>query len=293
MRALGNLLTAMVTPFAGDMSVDYGRAGELAEMLVSAGSDGVVVAGTTGESPTLTHEEKLGLLEVVLDRVGDRATVVAGTGTNSTRDSVALTREAEKAGAHAVMAVVPYYNKPPQSGLYEHFRAIAASTSLPVILYNVPGRTGTNMTADTTLRLAAIENIAAVKEASGSLDQASEIARGARPGFLLYSGDDSLTLPMLAVGGHGVVSVASHVAGGDIKRMILAHLAGRVREATAIHHRLFPLFKAMFVTTNPIPVKAALRLAGFPVGGVRPPLVAAGEREEEEIGRVLRELGMI
>lgn len=289
----GPLLTAMVTPFDENLEVDYKKAGELARRLVANGSTGLVVCGTTGESPTLTKEEKLGLFSAVLDAVGDRAKVIAGTGTNSTRASIELTREAEKLGVHGALLVVPYYNKPPQEGLYRHFAAIAGETSLPLMLYNIPGRTGVNMTPDTIARLAEIKNIVSVKESTGNLDQATEIRRKTPPEFEIYSGDDSLTLPILAVGGAGVVSVASHIVGDRIRKMIDAYFAGNVAEAWQENASLFPLFKALFVTTNPIPVKYALKLTGFDAGGVRLPLVPPGEKEAQVIQSALKEAGLL
>ena len=292
MLNLGEVLTAMVTPFNSRLEVDYAKARELAVKLVDEGSDGLVVAGTTGESPTLSKEEKMKLLEAVVDAIGDRAVVVAGTGTNSTADSIAMTKAAAKVGAKAVMLVGPYYNKPPQEGLYQHFVAVARETDLPIVLYNVPGRTSVNILPETVARLARIPNVIAVKEASGSLDQVSEISRTTPPSFQVLSGDDSLTLPILAVGGRGVVSVASHVAGPAIKRMIKAFFAGRVAEARDLHLKLLPMFKACFVTTNPIPIKAALRLAGFDAGGCRLPLVEATSREVEAIAKAMSDLGL-
>ncbi len=277
----GRLLTAMVTPFDDDLKVDYGRAEELAARLVEAGSDGIVVGGTTGESPTLTADEKVELARVVAAAVGKRAGVIAGTGSNSTAASIELTAKARGAGVHGVMLVAPYYNKPSQEGLYQHFKAIAGSTDLPVILYNVPGRTSVNLAAATVLRLAEIKNIVALKEASGSLDQAGEIVSKAPEGFAVYSGDDSLTLPLMAVGAAGVVSVASHLVGREMKDMIESFARGDVERARRIHLRLLPLFKALFITTNPVPVKAALGMAGFSVGGVRQPLWAMEAREEQ------------
>ncbi|MEW6397939.1 MAG: 4-hydroxy-tetrahydrodipicolinate synthase [Bacillota bacterium] len=289
----GRVVSAMVTPFTRQWELDAPRAAELARRLVDMGSDGLVVTGTTGESPVLATEEKVKLWEAVVEAVGDRVPVVAGTGTNCTRDSMRLTRLAEKAGVKGVMLVTPYYNKPPAEGLYHHFRAVAESTSLPIILYNVPGRTGVNMTPGTAARLAEIPNIVALKEASGNLDQVTEILRVVPPGFAVYSGDDSLTLPMLAVGAVGVVSVASHLVAGEIGSMIGAWREGRVEEAARIHRRLFPLFRAMFITTNPVPVKAALRLAGFDVGPVRPPLCDASAGEEASLAEVMRQLELL
>lgn len=289
----GRLLTAMVTPFKADLSVDYGGAAELARYLIESGSEGLVVSGTTGESPTLATDEKLKLFEVVLEAVGDRAIVIAGTGSNSTSESVSLTCRAEAIGVHGAMAVVPYYNKPPQEGLYQHFRAIAESTKLPLMLYNVPGRTSCNLAAATTLRLAEIPNVVAVKEASGNLDQVAEIVKEAPDGFTVYSGDDSLTLPMMAIGSAGIISVAAHVAGRQMREMIDAFVSGRPGEAAAIHLRLMPVFKGLFATTNPILVKAALRLRGFEVGGLRPPLVEATEKESAALQEAIRQGGLI
>lgn len=289
----GRLLTAMVTPFKADLTVDYGRAAELARYLVDSGSEGLVVSGTTGESPTLSTDEKLKLFEVVLEAVGDRASVIAGTGSNSTAGSIELTRRAEAIGVHGAMLVVPYYNKPPQEGLYRHFRAIAESTGLPLMLYNVPGRTSCNLAVATTLRLAEIPNVAAIKEASGNLDQVAEILKEAPEGFAVYSGDDSLTLPMMAIGSVGIVSVAAHVAGPQMRDMINAFVSGRNREAAALHLRLMPLFKGLFATTNPILVKAALRVRGFEVGGLRPPLVEATEKELLALREAMSQSGII
>lgn len=290
----GSVITAMVTPFDAEGRVDAARAAELARRLVEAGSDGIVVAGTTGESPTLSSEERLALLRAVLEAVGDRAFVWMGTGTNDTAASIRLTREAEEAGAHGVMLVTPYYNKPPQAGLLEHFRAIASATRLPVMVYNVPGRTACNLEPETLVRLVeAAPNVVAVKEASGNLDQVGEIRRRLPRPFRVYAGDDSFTLPVLAIGGDGVVSVASHLVAGELRRMVDAFRGGRVEEASAIHLRLLPLFKALFWTANPIPVKTALRLVGFDVGGVRPPLVEMPREMEERLRSLLAELQLV
>lgn len=284
----GRVLTAMVTPFDAGMQVDYGQARKLARYLVANGSDGIVVAGTTGESPTLTNEERNKLVEVVVNEVGDRARVIAGTGNNDTFDSIGMTKDAERAGAHGVMAVVPYYNKPPQEGLYNHFRMIAESTSLPVMLYNIPGRSAVNMTAETIARLAEVDNIVAVKEAAGSMDQVAEIRRNTPADFVIYSGDDSLTLPMLALGCHGVISVVSHIVGKELQQMIQAFLAGDVAQATKIHMDLFPMFKTMFFTTSPIPIKTSLNLLGHEVGRLRPPLVEATESQLATLKQLLQ-----
>ncbi len=292
MADFGRVITAMVTPMDGSLAVDYGRAAALARHLVGAGSDALVVCGTTGESPTLSDDEKVRLFRTVREAVGSRAKVIAGTGTNNTAHSIHMTREAERAGCDGILLVNPYYNKPSQEGLYQHFKTIAESTRLPVMLYNIQGRTSVNCEPVTVARLAAIPNIVAIKEASGSLDQMSQIRKLTPPEFLLYSGDDSLTLPLLAVGGTGVVSVASHLAGREIREMIDAFFAGNVGRATALHLRLWSLFKVLFITTNPVPVKAALAVAGFDVGGVRLPLVDATPKEREQIAAVLRELAL-
>ncbi len=292
MASFGHVITAMVTPMDRQLAVEYDRAATLAKRLVDSGSDGLVVCGTTGESPTLSDEEKIRLFRIVRDAVGTRAKVIAGTGTYNTAHSIHLTHEAERAGCDGVLLVNPYYNKPSQEGLYQHFKAVAESTQLPVMLYNIQGRTAVNCEPATIARLAQIRNIVAVKEASGNLDQMSQIRKLTPPEFHLYSGDDSLTLPLLAVGGTGVVSVAAHLVGREIKAMIQAFQAGDVRQALALHLRLLPLFKVLFITSNPTPVKAALALAGFDVGGLRLPLVEATPKERDQIAAVLKELAL-
>ncbi|MBI3910583.1 MAG: 4-hydroxy-tetrahydrodipicolinate synthase [Armatimonadetes bacterium] len=289
----GRLLTAMVTPMRDDHSVNYDAAAELANHLVTTGSDGIVVTGTTGESPTLTTTEKLQLYRVVREAVHGRARVIAGTGNYNTQESIELTRAAEEIGVDGAMLVVPYYNNPPQEGLYRHFRAIAESTDLPIILYNVPTRTVRNMEAATTVRLAEVRHIVAVKEASGNLEQVARIVAGAPSTFRVYSGDDALTLPIMAVGGYGIISVASHVAGRQIRAMIEAFVAGRVAEAARLHGHLLPLFKACFVTTNPIPVKAAVSMLGIPAGPVRLPLIDADESVRETLRQAMAGLGLL
>lgn len=293
MLKLGKLLTAMVTPFDEELNVDIKRAKELAVKLVDEGSDGIVVVGTTGESPTTTIEEKLELMRAVVEAVGKRAVVIGGTGSNNTKASIELTRLAEETGVHGVMLVTPYYNKPPQEGLYKHFRAVAEATRLPVILYNVPGRTQANLLPETVQKLTEIENIIALKEACGNLDQVSLVRKLTPPEFQILSGDDSLTLPMLAVGCQGVISVASHIAGREMKAMLDAFFAGEIDKAISLHLKLMPLFKVLFITANPIPVKAALDLAGFPVGGLRLPLVSATAEEREKIAKVMKDLGLV
>jgi len=288
----GRIITAMVTPLDGKLSVDYKRAAELARRLVDEGSDAVLVGGTTGESPTLSDNEKVRLFETILDAVGDRAVVLAGTGTNSTEASLRLTRKAEAVGVHGVMLVSPYYNKPPQAGLLEHFRTVASGTRLPVMVYNVPGRTGVTITPETMGLLSEVPNIVALKEAGGSADQAAAMVRACAGRARVYSGDDSLTLPMMAVGAHGVVSVASHVAGPLMAEMIRAFESGDPTRAAELHLRLLPLFKALFVTTNPIPVKTALRLAGFDAGGLRLPLIEATRNEVATIREAMVAAGL-
>ncbi|MEE8619703.1 MAG: 4-hydroxy-tetrahydrodipicolinate synthase [Dehalococcoidia bacterium] len=285
---LGRLLTAMVTPFNSHGEVDYQQAKKLALALLDSGSDGVVVSGTTGESPTLSREEKLRLFAETKSAVADRGVVIAGTGNNDTKESQQVTREAEKIGVDACLLVVPYYNRPTQQGLWEHFRNIAQSTTLPCIIYNVPSRTVTNLTADTLIKLGQIDNIVGVKEASGDLGQISAIIQGTREDFLVYSGNDSDTFPMLALGGYGVVSVASHLVGIQIKDMMERFLNSEVREAAKIHRHLLPLINALFIVSNPVPVKWALNYLGFPVGKPRLPLVEPDERTANLIQTALK-----
>lgn len=293
MKDFGRILTAMVTPFNADMSVNYHAAANLAKYLVDNGSNGLVVAGSTGEAATLTREEKLKLFSTVLEAVGDKATVIAGTGSNDTRASIELTREAENIGVHGAMLVGPYYNKPPQEGFYQHFKAIAQSTNLPLIIYNVPSRTGSNIAASTIARLAEIKNIVAVKEASGNLDQVAEIIRTTPNDFLVYSGDDGLTLPILTIGGTGIISVAAHIVGNRMQEMIAAFLAGHIEKAQVIHLELMPFFKTIFITTNPIPIKTAVNLIGQNAGPVRLPLVEPTPGELEQIKKVMRDLDIL
>ena len=269
---LGRVLTAMITPFDKDGALDLPGAERLARILVENGNDGVVVAGTTGESPTLSHDEKLDLFRAVRGAIPD-SVVVAGTGTNDTRASIELSREAEKLGIDAVMAVVPYYNKPPQKSLYAHFTAIAAAIDGPLVMYNVPTRTSANLNADTAISLSQVDNIVALKEASPDLSQCAAICAGVGPGFRVYSGEDSLTLPMLAVGAHGVISVAGHFAGAGIRAMIEYHAMGDTVRATHLQHLLLPIFKEVFCTASPVPTKALFRALGLEVGNTRLPLV--------------------
>jgi 4-hydroxy-tetrahydrodipicolinate synthase len=290
MAEIGRLLTAMITPFDDSGAVDYRQAQQLALALLQSGSDGVVVAGTTGEVPTLSHDEKLGLFKAVKEAVGDAGIVVAGTGNYNTAESEKLGREAEAAGVDALLVTVPYYNKPTQEGLFRHFEALAKATSLPCIMYNIPGRTGTNMTAETTARLSRIPNIAGVKEASGNLEQIGQIMNLSREGFRVWSGNDSDTLPILSIGGYGVICVVSHLVGLQMRQIIDLYLDGKVEEASTIHRRLLPLMMTlMTAASNPIPVKYALRRLGWKVGGLRLPLVdpdeAAGAKIMDEVRR--------
>ncbi|MFZ5943640.1 MAG: 4-hydroxy-tetrahydrodipicolinate synthase [Bacillota bacterium] len=289
----GRLLTAMVTPFNEKLEVDLKKAQELAEYLIANGNDGIVVAGTTGESPTLSSLEKKSLFKAVKDVVGNKGQVIAGTGSYSTSESVELSLNAEEIGVDGIMLVVPYYNKPPQEALYLHFKTIAESTKLPVLLYNVPGRTSTNMQPETVGRLSQISNIKAIKEAAGDMDQVSSLKNLVPSDFLIYSGDDSLTLPMLAIGAYGIISVAGHVVGNEIKQMIEDFLAGNIQKAQQLHSQLFPVFKTMFITTNPIPVKTAVNLMGIQVGGMRLPMIEATKDQEEKIKALLQKLDKI
>ncbi len=288
MKVPGRLLTAMVTPFDDEGKVDYAQAKKLALALLDSGSDGVVVVGTTGESPTLLREEEFRLFAEIKQAVGDRGSVIAGTGSNSTAEALEATRGAERAGADGCLLVVPYYNKPTQEGLYQHFRAIAGSTRLPCILYNVPSRTGVNLAAETTLRLAELPNVIGIKEASGNLEQVARIISRAGDGFYVWSGNDSDTLPILALGGYGVISVAAHLVGRQIAAMIAAFVEGRTGEAAAIHRRLLPLVNALFVVSNPIPVKYALNQIGFRVGKPRLPLTEPDEKTAALIRETLQ-----
>ena len=287
------VLTALVTPFTAAGAVDLGAAGALAQALAARGSDGFVVAGTTGEAPTLSREEKLALCRAVRGAVDGRAAVWLNTGNNDTATSVALTAAAEDAGAEGVMAVVPYYNRPPQEGLRRHFAAVAGATTLPVMIYNVPGRTATNLAPRTLAALLAeAPGVRACKEASRDLEQVAELRRLLPSDFHLYSGDDGLTLPIMALGGRGVVSVASHVVPERVAALVRACAEGRWDEARALQESLLPLFRALFCTTNPIPVKVALRLLGFPAGGFRLPLCEPGPEDLATVAAALRAEGL-
>lgn len=285
------MLTALITPFKQDGSVDSDEVRRLAAYVVDVQkSDGLVVSGTTGESPVLKEEEKLRILDAVLETVGDRAAVVFGAGTYDTAESIHLAKEGEKHGAHGIMLVNPYYSKPSQGGLYAHFAAIAKEVGLPVILYNIQGRTAVNLETPTLMKLSQIKNVVAVKEASGNIAQIGDVCRLAPPGFRVYSGDDALTLPILSLGGHGVISVAGHVAGAEIQEMI-GKFATDPAAARALHHRLTPLFKALFITSSPVPVKYAASLLGFDCERVRLPLVELGDSERAAVEHAMFDLG--
>lgn len=290
----GSVLTAMLTPFREDGSVNYEVAEKLAAHLADNGTDSLVVCGTTGESPTLSWDEEYQLFQVVQKAVAGKAKVIAGTGSNCTEEAIAATQKAAKIGLDGSLQVVPYYNKPPQAGLYQHFQAIAKSCpDIPLVLYNVPGRTSQNLQPETVARLAEIENIVALKESSGNFDQATQLRRLVPPDFAIYSGDDYFTLAMLAVGAAGVVSIASHLVGPQLQQMIQAFEAGEIKVATEIHLKLFPLFKVLFCTTNPIPLKAAMKLQGWEVGSPRPPLCNLPDELKQELEAVLKELSLL
>jgi 4-hydroxy-tetrahydrodipicolinate synthase len=270
------------------------RAQELALRLIDEGSEALIVCATTGESPTVFYPQKIEMFRAVLEAVDGRVPIIANTGDNCTADSVDFAREVSKLGVDGIMAVVPYYNKPPQEGLYRHFRTIAEAVDLPVIVYNIPSRSVINMTAETTLRLAHdVENIVAIKEASGDFRQIGEITHGAPDGFEVLSGNDEDTLPLMALGGTGVISVISHVAGPRFKEMVEAQASGDHTRALRIHLELLPLMKALFITSNPIMVKKGLELQGFPVGGLRLPLIDADEAQTAELARVMRHTGLL
>ncbi len=288
MNRLGRLLTAMVTPFDEKGEVDYEQAKKLALALLGSGSDGVVLAATTGESPTLLKDEEVRLFSEVKSVVGGRGSLVAYTGSNSTAEALEATKKAEQIGVDACLLVVPYYNKPTHEGLYQHFKAVAQATSLPCILYNVPSRTVVNMSADTVIRLSQIDNIIGIKEASGNLVQISQIISGARDGFLVWSGNDGDILPLLSIGGYGVVSVVSHLVGTQIKKMMESYLGGNTEVAARIHRHIMPLINAMFIVSNPIPLKYALNHVGFRVGKPRMPLTELDEKTAAVIRETLK-----
>lgn len=291
----GRLLTAMVTPFNADGSVNYEKAADLAEWLINNGSDGLVVAGSTGEAATMSAEEKLELFRVVVNRINKRVPVIAGTGSNNTTDSVKMTKMAEAMGVDGALIVGPYYNKPTQEGFYQHFAAVAQSTGLPIIVYNVPGRTASNISPAIVARLAAdFENIVAIKEAAGNVAQVAELYSVLPEEFTIYSGDDGLILPFMSVGATGLISVLSNIGGGILQDVMQAYEDGRVREAAKLNARMVPLANAMFIETNPIPVKAAVTLVtGIDSGQPRLPLTPMEPANKAKMVAVLQEYGLV
>jgi 4-hydroxy-tetrahydrodipicolinate synthase len=289
----GELITAMVTPFDKNYNLDQGAALDMMEHLVKNGSDGILISGTTGESPTLADEEKIKLFKLAVKNFKNKTKILAGTGTYDTKHSVELSQEAEKIGVDGLLLVTPYYNKPNQSGLYKHFEKIAGSVKIPVIIYNVPSRTSCNISAKTCIELSSIENIAGIKEASSDFRQIAEIIRGTREDFMVYSGNDGDTLPMLALGAYGVISVASHIVGNEIKRMISSFKNGNVTEAARLHNYLLDIFYGIFITTSPIPIKEALNLSGVYAGPTRLPLCAMGEEELVAFKKILSKYNII
>ncbi|ARI77454.1 4-hydroxy-tetrahydrodipicolinate synthase [Halobacillus mangrovi] len=283
----GKVLTAMVTPFDHHGNVDFNKTTVLVEYLLANGSDGLVVTGTTGESPTLCVEEKVALWKHVVKTVNGRAPVIAGAGSNSTEASITLANKAENAGVDAVMLVAPYYNKPSQRGMYEHFKTIAASLRIPVMIYNVPGRSVVRIEPQTIIELAKIPNVVSVKEATGDLDSMAEIIQQTDEHFSLYSGDDNLTLPSYVIGANGIISVSAHVIGNEMQEMLTLYEAGKVKEAASLHRKLLPIFNGMFSAPSPTPVKAALKMKGLDTGGVRLPLVSLTVDEEAFIQNLM------
>jgi len=283
----GRILTAMVTPFDNCGEIDWTATENLINYLIANGTDGLVVSGTTGESPTLSDEEKVQLFKFAVKVVDGRIPVIAGTGSYNTKASIELTKQAENAGVDGIMLVTPYYNKPSQEGMYEHFRAIALETTLPIILYNVPGRSVVNLSVETVVKLSQIKNIVAIKEASGNLGAMAEMIENTADDFSLYSGDDGLTIPVLSIGGTGVISVASHIIGNEMQSMIKKFQLGSIQEAARDHRRLLPIMKILFATPNPTSVKAALNLNGIPVGGVRLPMTPLNEEQFNTLQNVL------
>jgi 4-hydroxy-tetrahydrodipicolinate synthase len=289
----GAVLTAMVTPFKDDHSLDLDAARSLAAHLYERGSESLVIAGSTGESPTLTHREKLELFRAVIEVARGKGKVICGTGTYNTAETLELSHEAEELGADGLLLVTPYYNRPPQRGLLEHFRQVAKSVSIPVIAYNIPGRTGIRLEHDTLLRMAEVPNIVAVKDSTGDFQAISRLISEAPPDFEVYSGDDWATFGYMCLGAVGVVSVASHLVGGNIRQMCDLIEAGDIPAARKIHEELTPLFNALFITSNPIPVKTALGMVGHPVGPPRLPLVPATNEERERIRGALVDAGLL
>ncbi len=288
MKKFGRLLTAMVTPFNVKGQVDYAQAKKLAKALLESGSDGLVVSGTTGESPTLTAEEKVRLFEEIRTAAGKKVTIVAGTGNYNTQESIELTKKAEKTGVDACLLTVPYYNKPNQEGLYQHFKAIAGSTRLPCIIYNVPSRTITNLAADTAIKLSKIDNIVGIKEASADFGQIARIIDGVDRDFMIYSGNDADTFPILGLGGYGVIGVITHLVGRQYKKMMDLFFAGKIEQSATLHRSFIPLVNTMFMIGSPMPIKYALNYLGFRVGKPRLPLVVPDEKTRAAIEQTLK-----
>jgi 4-hydroxy-tetrahydrodipicolinate synthase len=288
MKPLGRLLTAMATPFDEKGAVNYERAKKLASALLDSGSDGVVVAATTGESPTLSWEEEMRLFSEVKSAVGQRGTIIAYTGSNSTAEAVEATQKAEKIGVDGCLLVVPYYNKPTQEGIYQHFKTVAESTSLPIIMYNIPGRVVINMSVETIVRLSQIKNIVGVKEANGDMAHVARTLNTASKDFLIWSGNDNDTFHIMALGGYGTIGVVTHLVGKQIKRMMDNILGGKLAEAAAIHRKLLPLVDALFIETSPAPLKYVLNHIGFNVGKPRLPLVEVSQKSAEIIKETLK-----
>jgi 4-hydroxy-tetrahydrodipicolinate synthase len=289
----GELITAMVTPFDKGGKIDFSAAEKLISHLLENGSDSVLLAGTTGESPTLTDAEKIELFKFGVDKFGSRTKIIAGTGSYSTEHSIRLSQSACKAGVDCLLLVAPYYNKPSQTGLYEHFAAIANSVDLPIILYNVPSRTSCNISAQTCIKLSKIKNIVGVKEAGSDFKQIAEIIRDTPEDFFIYSGNDGDTLPMLSLGAHGVISVASHLVGDFIKNMIKSFKQGSIAESARLHNWLLDIFYGIFIATNPVPIKAALNFAGINVGGTRLPLTGMEQNELEVLKKILKKYNLM
>ncbi|MEC0302950.1 4-hydroxy-tetrahydrodipicolinate synthase [Terribacillus saccharophilus] len=284
----GKVITAMVTPFDNQGQIDFDATTRLLDYLIENGTDAVVVAGTTGESPTLSHEEKLTLFRHAVKTVGGRIPIIAGTGSNNTQASIELTKEAEDIGVDAALIVAPYYNKPNQRGLYAHFEAVANSTKLPIMLYNIPGRSVVKIEAETVIELSKISNIVSVKDSTGDLSSMTKVITGTPDDFSLYSGDDDLTLPIAAIGGDGIVSVSSHIVGNEMQAMLQTFEAGNVGEAARIHQQILPVMQGLFQAPNPTPVKEALNQKGVAVGGVRLPLVQLTDEEKENVSKLLK-----
>ena len=290
MAQFGRVSTAMVTPFDNKGNIDFEKTTKLVNHLISHGTDSVVVSGTTGESPTLTTEEKLALFEHVVKAANGRIPVIAGTGNNNTYASIELTKKAEDLGVDAIMLVAPYYNKPNQTGLFKHFTAIAEATKLPVMIYNIPGRSSVNIQPETMIELAQVDNIVAAKEASGDLDAMTKIIANTDDDFFLYSGDDALTLPVLSIGGAGIVSVASHVIGEEMQEMVQSFFNGDHAKAALIHQKLLPFMRGIFQAPSPAPIKTALQLTGFDVGSVRLPFVPLSEEERLDLQALINSI---